>query len=231
MTRRSTLDARHDDATPTLADLQREIDELRAARERLVLAADADRRGIERELHAGVQQRLVALAVALQLVEASVDSDPARARTLLEELERDVQLALDEAAQLAQRIYPSMLGTGGLAAALRSAAASAGIPVHVRVAATASYPPEVLGTVYWCFLEVLGQARAATETTVTVRDDEKRVDFEMVADGSRRDVVLDRLRDRVEALGGRLAIESHLGAGVRIAGWLPLARHQPLSAR
>ena len=99
--------------------LRRELEELRASRLRLTLAADADRRALERDLHDGLQQRLVALAVELQLLEASLDSDSARARELLEEVVRDVDRALAEAGQLADRIYPSSLLTGGFAAALR----------------------------------------------------------------------------------------------------------------
>ena len=103
--------------------------------ERLVLAADADRRRIERELHDGVQQHLVALAVNLQLVDRLVDDDPTAAKAILEELGRDVSQALEEAAQLAQRIHPPLLDTGGLAAALRAAASSAGVSSSVEVAA------------------------------------------------------------------------------------------------
>ena len=102
---------------------------------KLVLAADADRRSIERELHDGVQQHLVALAVNLQLVEQLVDDDPAAAKTLLQDLRRDVQQALEEAAQLAQTVYPPLLETGGLAATLRAAASSIGVPSSVEVAA------------------------------------------------------------------------------------------------
>ena len=111
---------------------------LHASRRRLVLAADADRRRIERELHNGVQQHLVALAVNVQLAGRLADSDPAAAKTLLEQLERDVQETLQVTAQLAQRIYPTLLEPRGLAAALRSAAATAGVAASVNVAASAS---------------------------------------------------------------------------------------------
>ena len=79
-----------------------------------------------------MQQHLVALAVNLQLADLAVDADPAAAKTLLAELARDVQQALDETAQLAQRIYPPLLEAGGLAAALRAAAASAGVRASAR---------------------------------------------------------------------------------------------------
>jgi signal transduction histidine kinase len=218
------LDAGHVESLRERLDrLHLEIAELHASRRRLVLAADADRRMIERELHERVQQHLVALAVNLQLAHESADADPAAAKGLLAEMGRDVQQALDDAAQLAQRIYPPLLEAGGLAAALRSAALSAGIRAVLEVPAGASYPPEVAGAVYWCCLEALEHAGAGARATVTVRDDEGAVAFEVVEDGSRSDAGLDRLRDRVEALGGRLTIRSEAGGGTRISGSLPLS--------
>ena len=95
---------------------------LRATLRRLVLCADADRRAIELDLHAGVQQHLVALAVEVQLAAQAAEADPAAVGALLEELAREVQHALDETALLAERIYPATLGAGGLAVLLRSAA-------------------------------------------------------------------------------------------------------------
>lgn len=208
----------------TLDRLRLELAELRASRKRLVLAADADRRRIERDLHEGVQQHLVALAVNLQLAGQSLDADPAAAKALLAEMGRDVQQALDETAQLAQRIYPPLLEADGLAAALRSAAVSAGIRASFKVVAGANYPPEIARAVYWCCLEVLELAAAGARATVTVRDDEGALAFEVVQDGARSDSGLDRLRDRVEALGGRLTIRSEPGRGIRVSGSLPLSR-------
>jgi signal transduction histidine kinase len=167
---------------------------------------------------------LVALAVNLQLAGPLADTDPSAAKALIEQMGRDVQQALDETAQLAQRIHPPLLEAGGLAAALRSAAASAGVPVSVEVTAGASYPPEVTRTVYLCCLGALEHAGAEARTRVTVREEEGALAFEVVADGAGSDVGLDRLRDRVEALGGRLTIWSGPGRGTRIAGSLPLSR-------
>jgi signal transduction histidine kinase len=171
-----------------------------------------------------VQQHLIALAVNLQVAGPLADTDPAAAKALLEEMGRDVQHALDEAAQLAQRIYPPLLEAGGLVAALRSAAASAGIPASVEVAAAATYPPEVAWTVYLCCLEVLEHAGTGARATITVRDDEGGLAFEVRESGARSDAGLDRLRDRVEALGGRLTIQSEPGHGTRVSGSLPLSR-------
>ena len=129
MGRPITLEARNVEALrEEIGRLRLEVAELRASRKRLVVAADADRRWIERDLHEIVRQQLVALAVNLQRTGSCMDAGPAAAKELLEEMTRDVQQALDETAQLAQRIYPALLNAGGLAAALRSAAAGRGHP-------------------------------------------------------------------------------------------------------
>jgi signal transduction histidine kinase len=218
------VQARHVEALrETLDRLRHEAAELRASRRRLVLAADADRRMIERELHERVQQHLVALAVNLQLAEQAADADPSAAKALLAQLGRDVHHALLETAQLAERIYPPLLEAGGLAAALRSAAGAAGIRASLEVTVGARYPPEVVGAVYWCCLEALEHAGAGARATVTIRDEDGAVAFEVVEDGSGSGAALDRLRDRVEALGGRVTIRSEPGRGTRVAGSLPLA--------
>jgi signal transduction histidine kinase len=203
-----------------LEQLRLEAAELRASRKRLVLAADDDRRLIERDLHAGVQQHLVALSVNLQRATALVDTDPAAVNTLLEEMGRDVEQALDEAAQLAQRIYAPLLDARGLAAALRSAATRSGISASVVVARGASYPPGFAETLYVCCLEALEHAGAAGR--LEVRDEDGAFTFELVGDGNRSVAGHDRLRDRVEALGGRLTIHLDPERGTRISGSLPL---------
>ncbi len=219
------LEARQVEALRETVDrLRLEVAELRASRERLVVAADADRHRTERDLHAGVQQCLVALAVNLQLAGPLADADPAAAKELLEDMGRDVQQALDETAQLAQRIYPPLLEAGGLAAALRSAAVSAGMPASVDVAPGVTYPPEIAATIYFCYLEALEHAGVGARTTVTVRDEEEAVAFEVVGTGASPDEGLDRLRDRVEALGGQLTIRSEPGGGTRVSGSLPVSR-------
>lgn len=197
----------------TIDRLRNEVDELRASRARLVLAADADRRAIERGLHDGLQQRLVALAASLELGRQTDDADARRA--LLVELGSDVQEALEEAAKLAHRIYPPLLDAGGLAAALRTAAVTLGVPVRVRVSGEAAYSTEVAATVYFCCVEALDYARVATTVDVEAAGD--TLSFDVVADVAPTD--LHALRDRVEALGGSLTT----GPG-RISGTLPLSR-------
>jgi signal transduction histidine kinase len=201
---------------------------LRASRERLVLAADADRRTIERDLHDGPQQHLVALAANLELARSLADADSAAAKALLEEMGRDVHQALDETARLVHRIYPPLLEAGGLAAALRTAAASVGVPTRIDVAAGVNYPHEVAGTVYFSCLEVLERAGGGARATVTVRDEEGALVFEVFAGGTgaatASGAILSRLHDRVEALGGQLMVQSEPGDGIRVSGSLPLSR-------
>jgi signal transduction histidine kinase len=198
-----------------------EVEELRASRERLVVAADSDRRRIERELHDGPQQRLVALAVNLQLARRLVEDDPTAAARLIDEVSHDVQEALDETRRLAERIYPPLLDGGGLGVALRSAAAAIGVPTHVDVSAGAGYPPQVAGTVYFCCVAALERADSGSSATVTVREGEGSVVFEIVASGV-TDADLREQRERVESLGGRLTIVPEAGDGTRVSGSLPL---------
>jgi signal transduction histidine kinase len=208
----------------TLDGFRLEVAELRARQERLVLAADADRRKIERDLHDGPQQHLVALAANLQRARLLADADPAAAKGLLDEMGRDVRQALDETTKLAHRIYPPLLEAGGLGAALRAAAVSAGVRTRIEITAGAGYPPEVAGAVYFCCLEALEGAGDGTRATVTVRDEEGALTFEVVANGVRSHVELVPLRDRIEALGGQVAVQPQPGGGTRVSGSLPLSR-------
>lgn len=200
--------------------LREEIAALRASRERLALATDAERSRMERRLHDGVQQRLVALAVAVQLAEKVVDSDPADAKALLADMGRDVEQALDEASFLADRMYPPLLDAAGLAAALRAAAVRAQMPATIEVAATPAYPAHIARTVYWCWLEILVQATG--RPAITVREQDGELVFVADRDGPLSDAGPDWLRERVEALGGRLSADARDG-GLRLCGWLPLA--------
>jgi signal transduction histidine kinase len=124
-----------------------------------------------------------------------------------------------------------LLEAGSIAAALRSAAVSAGIPASVEVAAGTSCPPEVARTVYLCWLEALEHAGTEARVRVTLREEEGALAFEVVdhaarsaAVAARSDAGLGRLRDRVEALGGRLTIRSEPGRGIRVSGSLPVSR-------
>lgn len=202
-----------------LERVRREVAELRASRERLVLAADAESLAIERELHDGLQQHLVALAVDLQHASALVARDAEAAKTLLDKMSTDLQRALEEAGRLAERIHaPFLEQAGRLAVALRAAAVTAGVHADVEVARGSSCPPEVARTVFLGWLEALGHA-STTPTAITVIEDDDALVFEIVSGAT-----LGRLRDRVEALGGHLTVEGLPGGGSRCRGSLPLAR-------
>jgi signal transduction histidine kinase len=213
----------------SLDRLRLEVEELRASRGRLVAANDADRRSLERDLHDGPQQHLIALAVNLQLARQLADSDPTAAKALLDEMGRDVQEALEVTGRLAHRIYPPLLAAGGLAAALRAAAVITGVPTRIDVSADARYPPEIAGAVYFCCLDTLEAAKDGVRATVTVRDDDDALVFDILEQGAGLalpafDGGAGRSRDRLEALGGRLAIRLEPGGGIRVSGSLPLSR-------
>lgn len=202
--------------------LRLEVEELRASRKRLALGNDSERRSMERALHEGVQQVLVALAANLELAALSVDADPATTKELLGEIGRDARQALEETRTLADRIYPPLLEAGGLVPALRSAAAGADVPTRIDVVAGSAFPPEIAGAVYFCCLDVLERAAPGTPVTIAVRNEEGVVAFEVVAEC---DMDAERLplRDRVEALGGRVTIRPGPGRRISVAGSLPVS--------
>ena len=213
----------HDDPLyVSLDQLRSEVAGLRASRERLVLAADADRRAIERELHRGVQQHLVALAVNLQLAGMQVDADPGGAKAAIEDMRRDVEQAAGEAAELAQRIHPPLLDAG-LGVAVRESVASLGFPVSVDVATTALCPPAVARTVLLCCRQLLERPGAGAPASVTVREEDGDVVVGVVVNDATPDDP-GGLRDRVEALGGRLALETAPGGPTRLTASLPVSR-------
>jgi signal transduction histidine kinase len=187
-----------------LDELRVESDDLRASRKRLALAADAERRGLERALHDGVQQLLVGLAANLELAAGSVDADPAAAKELLAEMSRDIRDAMDQSRKLADRIYPPQLEVGGLVAALRSAAADANVRARIEIAR-----------------DLFENVSAGSTMAITARSDGEALAFDIVVDG---DLLGDRslLADRIDALGGRCAIESGPGHQTRVIGSLPL---------
>jgi signal transduction histidine kinase len=215
------VDAPRTDAIRELDELRVEVSELRASRTRLLLTADAERRAIERALHDGLQQQLVGLAADLELASRSVETDPEAAMRHLAQVRRDVGEALEEMRTLAHRIHPA-LEAGGLGAALRSAAADAGVRTRIDVALGPSVPTEIAGAVYFCCLEVL-EGAAGTSMTIAVREEPGGLAFEILADRE-VDAGPSLMRDRVEALGGSLTIRSEPGPRTVWAGFLPLER-------
>ena len=203
--------------------LRAEVVTLRQSRRRIVEAESADRRMLERALHDGLQQRLVALAVDVQQFARQLERDPASANRGLDELATNLREALAEATTLAELIYPALLDRRGLASSLRSVAARAGVTVLVDVPPGADYPPEVSEAVYWSCVAALASASPGSQAEVSVRDAEGGVTFEVAVAGRYPDGFVDRLRDRIEALDGRLTVDVK-GLASRVQGWLPLSR-------
>jgi signal transduction histidine kinase len=193
-------------------DLQRELDEVRASRARIATAADAERRRIERALHDGVQQDLIALAVNLQLVR----EDPAGAEAHLEAASRDVHDALDRVRAIAQGVYPSLLVDRGLAEALRGAARTARVPTRVE-ATDDRYPFEVESAVYFSCVQALEAVDGATQATVRVRPEGSALLFEVDVEGADGMVDLSGVHDRVGAASGTLDVSSE-GGRLRLVG-------------
>ena len=212
------MEAEKSDARAELDALRLEIAALRASRRRLVLSADAERRGFERALHDGLQQQLIGLAADLELAARSVGSDPSAATSLLAEMRGELQRALEQTRKLAHRIAPPLLEAGGLLVALRSAAAGADVPSRIDVEGGTAFPPDLASAVYYGFVEVLENAEAVA---ITVSEERGALAFELTADG---DVDADALplRDRIEALGGELTTRSGPGHRTSWSGSLPL---------
>lgn len=204
--------------------LQGEVAELRRSRRRLAEVAHADRRAIERDLHDGVQQQLVALAVNLRRLAQLVEGDPVAARALLDDTAAIVQEALDETTELAQRVYPPLLDLRGFAGAMRSAAERAGVTVRVDAPASAGYPPEISAAVYWSCADALSSAPRGSQATVSVRDSDGGLSFEIAIAGHVAGDGLERLRDRIEAVDGRVSVGDQPDGSSRVQGWLPLSR-------
>lgn len=217
----------------TLEDLRRTNEELRASRARLVATADAERRRIERDLHDGAQQHLVALAVNLRLADDAIADDPAVAREVLGALGSDVKAAIAEVRSLAHGIFPPLLMDAGIVEALRVASDRAANDVTLDVHGIGRYAPEVETAVYFCCLEALqNAAKHAPGSAVRVHLEERagEVVFRIEDDGpgpAGAEVVpghgLSNMTDRVGALGGVLTIgpSTALG-GTLVAGSIPV---------
>jgi signal transduction histidine kinase len=209
----------------SVEDLRREIEELRASRARVVLGADGERRRIERSLHDGVQQHLVALAVSVQLARELADSDSAGLKALLEQMGQDVRDALESVRLLAHGVYPPLLLDRGVADALRGAAAGLGVALSIEAPAQ-RYPPDVEAAVFFCCLEALNDAAeqpgSGTRATIRVWPVGETLCFEIVLDREPSADVLPLVCDRLGAVGGRLTVESEPGRA-RVLGEAPLA--------
>jgi signal transduction histidine kinase len=208
--------------------------EVRESRARIVSAADASRRQIERDLHDGAQQHLVALAVRLGLARKLAASDPAAVDSLLEQLRGDVQETLTQVRELAHGIYPPLLRDHGLGEALRNAASRATLPTTAHVGTERRFGADVEAAVYFCCLEAMQNAAKhageAAEVTVRVDVEGDVLVFEVRDDGDGFDPSVTgdshgfvNMRDRVGAFSGTLSVTSSPGAGTVVRGYLPLS--------
>jgi signal transduction histidine kinase len=208
------------------------IEEIRQSRRRIVAAVDEGRRRLERNIHDGAQQQLVALSVKIRLADQMVDRDPAKAHELLAQLQTETTDALENLRDLARGIYPPLLADEGLAAALQAQSRRSPVPVRVSPNGIGRYSQDVEATVYFCVLEALSNvAKYANASAVDVelsRQDGELV-FEVRDDGAgfdptsaRSGTGLQGMTDRVEAIGGSLDVRSVPGAGTTVVGRIPI---------
>jgi PAS domain S-box-containing protein len=211
---------------------KRDEEELRRSRSRLVDAADAERRRLERNLHDGAQQRLVSLSLALRLAESRLRVDPEAAAKILGGAGEELALALQELRELARGLHPAILTDRGLAPALETLAERASVPVELEVDLDRRLPGPVEVAIFYVVSESLANiAKHAGANAVTVRvaysGDAVVVDVADNGVGGADDKLGSGLRglaDRVEALDGRLSVESPAGGGTRVLAIMPLAR-------
>jgi signal transduction histidine kinase len=212
--------------------------ELRASRARIVAAQDAERRRLERDLHDGAQQHLVAVTVKLRLVRLLAESAPDRARGLLAELQAGTEQAQRSLAAFASGVYPTQLATHGLVAALQAHAKVMALPVTIRARGLGRHRPDVEAAIYFCCLEALQNVvkhGAASTALVELEEDGDGLRFSVADDGAgfdpertRRGAGLSNMTDRIGALGGELTVQSTTNGGTTVSGWLPARRLEPV---
>jgi len=205
-------------------------EKLAASRARIVEAADAERRRLERNLHDGAQQRLVSLTLVLRELESKVSRDPEAAERLLAAAREELALALDDLRALARGIHPGILSERGLGAALEALAVRAPVSVQITALPKVRFPEPVEVAAYYVVAEAAtNAAKHAQASGVTVRatrtDDVALIEVSDDGVGGadvERGSGLRGLADRVEAMGGRLDISSPPGAGTTLIGEIPL---------
>jgi len=217
------------------------LDELQASRERLITAQDTARRQLERNIHDGAQQNLVALKLKIALARRLAQTNPEAAQAALDELTGETNEAIETLRELARGLYPPILAQEGLLAAIEAQARRLPIPVEVSGGPLPRLPQEMEASVYFCVLEALqniAKHSGASKASVTIQfppppagegvggggrlvftisDDGRGLDPAKARSGSG----MQNMRDRVEVLGGRFQLESSPGAGTRVVGSIP----------
>jgi signal transduction histidine kinase len=208
------------------------IEDLRESRRRIVSAQDERARALERNIHDGAQQQLVALSVKLRLAEGMIERDPTKARELLAELRGQTNETLEDLRDLARGIYPPLLADRGLPAALESQARKSPLPVTIEPDGVGRYGRDVESAVYFCCLEALNNvakygdassveirlAQVAGELRFEVVDDGRGFDAGITGHGSG----LQGMADRLEAIGGEFHVRSVPDEGTSVSGVIPI---------
>jgi signal transduction histidine kinase len=209
------------------------IEELRASRQRLVAAQDEERRKLERDIHDGAQQQLVALTVKLRLLEQLAEKDPAKARAMAAQIQVDTTTALDDLRDLARGIYPPLLADKGLPAALSAQARKSSVPVSVEAGEIGRYPQDVEAAIYFSCLEALqnvAKYAEASQVSISLARTDGVLSFAVADDGVGFDPAsthhgtgLQGIADRLDALGGTFEVVSVAGEGTVLSGSVPIA--------
>lgn len=208
------------------------VEELKASQRRIVSAQDHERRRIERNIHDGAQQQLVALAVKLRLAQTLATKDGDRAAEMLERLQEETQAALEDLRDLARGVYPPLLADKGLPAALEAQGRRSPIPVRISPDGVGRYAPEVEAAVYFSVLEGLqnvAKYSGATGADVRLREEDGWLTFRVEDDGEGFDpgrtgygTGLQGIADRLSALDGVLDVRSSIGEGTVLVGRIPV---------
>jgi signal transduction histidine kinase len=214
------------------------VADLRASRQRIVSAQDERAHKLERNIHDGAQQQLVALAVKLRLTEQLIETDPQKARDAVAAVREDAADALETLRDLARGIYPPLLADQGLAVALESQARKSPLAVTVEADGIGRYPREIEATAYFCALEALQNvAKYANAANVSIRMSQRDgvLWFAVEDNGvgfdpqTARGSGLTNMRDRLEALGGELDVQSSPGVGTTVTGRISVTPQEGIS--
>jgi len=215
------------------------VEDLRASQRRIVSAQDAERRRLERNIHDGAQQQLVALTVKMRLARSLASKDTPKAEAMLAQMETETHTALEDLRDLARGIYPPLLADKGLPAAIEAQANKSGLPVTVSPDGVGRYPEDVESAIYFSVLEALQNVAKyadASHVDVSLSARNGSVRFEVHDDGGGFDpsrtgygTGLQGMADRLSALGGSMEVRSRPGGGTSVDGEVPVAS-QPAGA-
>lgn len=222
-----------------LAEIATQTTELQASSARIIAAQDSTRRRLERNIHDGAQQHLVAIAVKLRLAATLAKRDQVRAARLLDELEVETHQALETLHALARGIYPPILRELGLESAIRAQSARFALPVDISATRVTRYPSEIEGAVYFCSLEALqnvAKHAKATKVRIHLEDLGSELAFSVDDDGIgfdpsrvQRGSGLQNIADRLAALGGHLVVSPGPGGGTSLHGRVPVRNLEPVA--